>query len=67
MNIHPINSIKNIISGHTTRFADILIKYNNIEEVVNADDNGLFEYNIPSSINDNTKIELTSNVGGGFI
>lgn len=67
MNIHPINSTKNIISGHTTRFADILIKYNNIEEVVNADDNGLFEYNIPSSINDNTKIELTSNVGGGFI
>ena len=67
MNIHPINSTKNIISGHTTHFADVLIKYNNIEEIVNADDNGLFEYNIPSSINDNTKIELTSNVGGSFI
>ena len=32
MNIHPINSTKNIISGHTTRFADVLIKYNNIQE-----------------------------------
>ena len=67
MNIHPINSTKNTISGHTDSFADVLIKYNGNSEIVNADDNGLFEYNIPSSIPDNTSIELTANVSGSFI
>lgn len=67
MNIHPINSTKNIVSGHTDSFADVLIKYNGIEEIVNADDNGLFEYNITSSIQDNTNIELTANVASSFI
>ena len=67
MNIHPINSNKNTISGHTDSFADVLIKYDNIEEIVNADDEGLFEYNITSSIPDGTEIELTANVSGSFI
>ena len=67
MNIHPINSNKNTISGHTDSFADVLIKYDNIEEIVNADDKGLFEYNITSSIPDGTEIELTANVSGSFI
>ena len=67
MNIHPINSTKNTISGHTDSFADILIKYNGNSEIVNADDDGLFEYNITSSITDNTTIELTANVSGSFI
>lgn len=30
-------------------------------------DNGLFEYNLPLAISDNTKVELTSNVSGSFI
>lgn len=42
MNIHPINTAKNTISGHTNSFADVLIKYNGNLEIVNADDNGLF-------------------------
>ena len=67
MNIHPINSTKNTISGHTDSFADVLIKYNGSSEIVNADDDGLFEYNITSSIADNTTIELTANVSGSFI
>ena len=67
MNIHPINSTKNTISGHTDSFADVLIKYNGNSEIVNADDEGLFEYNITSSIPDNTTIELTANVSGSFI
>ena len=67
MNIHPINTTKNTISGHTNSFADVLIKYNGNSEIVNADDNGLFEYNLTTSIPDNTKIELTSNVSGSFI
>ena len=67
MNIHPVNTSKNTISGHTDSFADVLIKYNSTSEIVNADDNGLFEYNLPSTISDNTKVELTSNVSGSFI
>ena len=67
MNIHPINSTKNMISGHTNSFADVLIKYNTTEEIVNADDEGLFEYNFTTPIDDNTKIELTANVSGSFI
>ena len=67
MNIHPINTTKNTISGHTNSFADVLIKYGANSEIVNADDNGLFEYNIPTSVPDNTKVELTANVAGSFI
>ena len=48
-------------------FADVLIKYNGNLEIVNADDNELFEYNLTTSIPDNTKITLTSNVYGSFI
>ena len=67
MNIHPINATKSTISGHTSSFADVLIKYGSTTEIVNADDNGLFEYNLPASITDGTKVELTSNVAGSFI
>lgn len=67
MNIHPINTAKNTISGHTNSFADVLIKYNGNLEIVNAEDNRLFEYNLTTSIPDNTKIKLTSNVSGSFI
>lgn len=67
MNIHPINSSKNTISGHTDSFADVLIKYNGNSEIVNADDDGFFEYNMSSSIADNTEVELTANVSGSFI
>lgn len=48
-------------------FADVLIKYNGNLEIVNADDNELFEYNLTNSIPDNTKIKLASNVSGSFI
>ena len=67
MNIHPVNATKSTISGHTNSFADVLIKYDNNTEIVNADDNGLFEYNLPANIPDNTKVELTANVAGSFI
>mgnify|MGYP000848762101 FL=1 len=67
MNVHPINSTKNTISGHTDSFADVLIKYNSNTEIVNADDNGFFEYNLSSSIMDNTTVELTANVSSSFL
>lgn len=67
MNIHPINTTKNTISGHTSGFADVLIKYNGTSEIVNANDNGFFEYNLPATIADSTSVELTANVAGSFI
>lgn len=67
INIHPINSNSNKISGHTVSFADVLIKYNNTIMVVSADIDGLFEYTLPIVIQDNTKIELTSNKINSFI
>ena len=67
INVHPIDSAKNKISGHTNSFADVLIKYNSTSEIVNANNEGLFEYNIPASIIDNTVIELTANVASSFI
>ncbi len=67
MNIHPINTTKNTISGHTNGFADVLIKYNGTSEIVNADDDGFFEYNLPATVADGTSVELTANVAGSFI
>lgn len=67
INIHPISNQKNTISGHTENFADVLIKYNNIEEIVSANNEGLFEYKLPQNIDDNTNIEITSNVSTSFI
>ena len=67
MNIHPINTTKNTISGHTSSFADILVKYGSTTEIVNADDEGLFEYNLPTTIADGTTVKLTANVAGSFI
>lgn len=67
MNIHPITSTKNKISGHTNSFADVLIKYNSNSQIVSADGNGYFEYNMSSAISDNTKVEIIANVTGSFI
>lgn len=67
MNIHQINATKNTISGHTLSFADVLIKYDGNEEIVNADDDGFFEYNITTPITDGTELELTSNVASSFV
>ena len=67
MNIHPITSTKNKISGHTNSFADVLIKYNSNSQIVSADEDGYFEYNMSSAISDNTKVEIIANVAGSFI
>lgn len=67
INFHPIDSSKNKISGHTTNMADILIKYNDNVEVVNADNNGYFECTLENTISDGTEIELISNVASSFI
>lgn len=67
INVHQINSTSNLISGHTASFADVLIKYNNLEEIVSADYDGLFEYTTQDTIPNNTEIEIISNIPGSFI
>ena len=67
INVHPINASKNKISGHTTSMADVLIKYNDVSQIVTADSDGLFEYSITDAITDGTEIEIISNVSSSFI
>lgn len=67
INVHPISSTINKISGHTNSMADVLIKYNSITEIVTADSGGYFEYTTPSTIENDTSIEITSNVSTSFI
>ena len=66
-NIHEISSIRNKISGHTMQFCDVLIKYNNVVETIEADSDGYFEYNLSNTIADNTTVEITSNNPSSFI
>ena len=66
-NIHQINSTRNKISGHTLEFCDILIKYNNLENIVSADSDGYFEFDLDSNIDDNTTVEFIINIPGSFI
>lgn len=67
INIHPINSNINTISGHTLSFSDVLIKYNAKEEIVTADYDGLFTLTLTDPIIDNTEIEITSCVPNSFV
>lgn len=66
-NIHEISTTRNKISGHTMKFCDVLIKYNNVVETVTADSDGLFEYNLTNAISNDTNVEITSNNPGSFI
>lgn len=67
INIHPINKTKNVISGHTTAYTDVLIKYDNTKKIVTSDENGLFKYDLLSPLEDNTKVELIANIASSFI
>lgn len=68
INVHPIDNTKKILSGHTTNMADVLIKYGDNTEIVKADDDGYFEYDITdNTIADGTEIEFISNVSSSFI
>lgn len=67
INIHPINSNKMKITGHTESFADILIEYDNISTIVTSDETGFFELDLSSPINDNTEVKIISNLANSFI
>ena len=66
-NIHPLNNTQDTISGHTSSFADVLIKYNGNTEIVTAEENGFFKYDLTTSIPDNTEIEFISNIPNSFL
>lgn len=67
MNIHPVDNTSNALTGHTLAFADVLVKYDQKEEFVVADENGRFELTLADNIPDNTTIQIISCVAGTFI
>ena len=67
INVHPINNTSNKITGHTIKFSDALIEYNNQENIVTADENGLFEYTSADVVPDDSIIKITTCVPGSFI
>lgn len=67
INIHPLNNTQDTISGHTSSFADVLIKYNGNTEIVTAEEDGFFKYDLTTSIPDNTEIEFISNIPNSFL
>lgn len=66
-NIHPLNNTQDTISGHTSSFADVLIKYNGNTKIVTAEEDGFFKYDLTTSIPDNTEIEFISNISNSFL
>ncbi len=67
LNIHPITSSSNSISGHTLAFGEVLIKYGDTLEIVSADEDGLFKYDLENVISNNTEIEIISCIAGSFV
>ena len=66
VNVHPITNSTNTISGHTVPYANVKIEFDNESLVVSADENGLFEASINSTISDNTRVKITSCLNGCF-
>ena len=66
INIHPINSSNNTISGHTTPYSDTLIEYDTKRLTTKANEEGLFEVDIDSVISDNTRVKITSCLNGCY-
>lgn len=67
INIHPINSTSNSISGHTLESSSVLIKYNNQEFIVDTNNEMMFEHTLTNNIPDSTEVEITSCIPGSFI
>ena len=66
INIHPINSSNNNISGHTIPYSDTLIEYDTKRLTTKANEEGLFEVDIDSVISDNTRVKITSCLNGCY-
>ena len=66
INIHPINSSNNTISGHTIAYSKVLIEYDTKRLITTANEEGLFEIDIDSAVPDNTRVKITSCLNGCY-
>lgn len=66
INIHPINSSNNTISGHTIAYSKVLIEYDTKRLITTANEEGLFEIDIDSAVSDNTRVKITSCLNGCY-
>ena len=66
INIHPINSSNNTISGHTIAYSKVLVEYDTKRLITTANEEGLFEIDIDSAVPDNTRVKITSCLNGCY-
>lgn len=66
INVHPITSTSDSISGHTIPLANVKIEYEDKSIKALADENGLFEAKVDTVIPSNTVIKITSCLNGCF-
>ena len=66
INVHPITNSTNTISGHTIPYATVKIEYDNKTLTSSADEDGLFEASIDSTILDNKRVKIISCLNGSF-
>ena len=66
INIHPINSSNNTISGHTIAYSKVLIEYDTKRLITSENEEGLFEIDIDSAVPDNTRVKITSCLNGCY-
>ncbi len=66
INVHPITSTSDSISGHTIPLANVKIEYEDKSIKALADENGLFEAKVDTVIQNNTVVKITSCLNGCF-
>ena len=66
INVHPITSTSDSISGHTIPLANVKIEYEDKSIKALADENGLFEAKVDTVISNNTIVKITSCLNGCF-
>lgn len=67
MNVHSISSNSLSISGHTDSVGDVLIEYDGNSFLTSTDSDGLFRYDLSSSLVDGEEISITYNIPGSFL
>lgn len=66
INVHPITSTSDSISGHTIPLANVKIEYEDKSIKALADENGLFKAKVDTVIPNNTVVKITSCLNGCF-
>ena len=66
INVHPITSTSDSISGHTIPLANVKIEYEDKSIKALADENGLFEAKVDTVISNNTVVKIASCLNGCF-